>query len=92
MLSAFEESRRTLCSSMLTFGFICSSLAFATSALLFPMSCSEYRTCLWRLLFSMTSKSTMPILPTPAAARYMADGVPSPPAPTTRTLAALSAF
>ena len=33
--------------------------------------CSSWR---WRLEASTTSKSTMPILPTPAAARYMAAG------------------
>src|SRR5579859_3076740 len=40
----------------------------------------------WRLEKSTMSKSTMPILPMPAAARYIAIGDPSPPAPMQRTL------
>ena len=40
----------------------------------------------WRLLRSTTSKSTRPIVPTPAAARYSAAGLPSPPAPMSRAL------
>jgi hypothetical protein len=42
---------------------------------------------IWRckLLSSTSSLSTMPILPTPAAARYSAAGEPRPPAPTIST-------
>ena len=43
-----------------------------------------------RLLKSTTSKSTMPMRPTPAAARYNAAGEPSPPAPMQSTLPAFS--
>ena len=39
--------------------------------------CSTWR---WRLLKSTTSKSTRPMRPTPAAARYRPSGEPSPPA------------
>jgi hypothetical protein len=35
----------------------------------------------WRLLTSTMSKSTIPIVPTPAAARYSDAGEPRPPAP-----------
>ena len=42
----------------------------------------------WRCKFDRltVSKSTMPMVPTPAAARYINSGAPSPPAPTTSTL------
>src|SRR5690349_10741677 len=48
----------------------------------------------WRCRFdsSTTSKSTMPSVPTPAAARYSSAGLPRPPAPMTRTLAFFSRF
>mmetsp|Transcript_7422 Transcript_7422/g.16205 ORF Transcript_7422/g.16205 Transcript_7422/m.16205 type:complete len:234 (+) Transcript_7422:861-1562(+) len=48
--------------------------------------------CLCKFDSSTVSASTMPMRPTPAAARYRRQGLPSPPAPTTRTLAFLSAF
>ena len=46
----------------------------------------------WRCRFetSTLSKSITPIVPTPDAARYSAEGEPSPPAPITSTRAALS--
>ena len=46
-----------------------------------PMSAVEWM--IWRCRFdtSTRSKSTTPIVPTPAAARYIAIGEPSPPAP-----------
>ncbi len=45
------------------------------------------RCAIWRcrLLSSTASWSAMPNLPTPAAARYIATGLPRPPAPMTRT-------
>ena len=47
---------------------------------------------IWRCRFvtSTRSKSTIPIFPMPAAARYIATGEPSPPAPITSTLASSS--
>src|SRR3989344_8953777 len=42
--------------------------------------------CLCKLFSSTLSKSAIPIVPTPAAARYINAGLPKPPAPTTRTL------
>lgn len=46
--------------------------------------------CLCRFDVSTTSPSTIPTVPTPAPAMYAAAGQPRPPAPTIRTLAALS--
>ena len=40
----------------------------------------------WRLDTSTVSKSTMPMVPTPAAARYSRPGAPRPPAPMNSTL------
>src|SRR6478672_2551204 len=48
--------------------------------------------CRCRFDSSTTSNSTMPKVPTPAAARYISAGDPSPPAPTHSTLAFLSRF
>src|SRR4029077_2583142 len=69
-----------------TSGFRLRSVSAADSTLSRPMSswpCSSWR---WRFEASTTSKSTMPTLPTPAAARYIAAGEPSPPAPRRSTL------
>ena len=60
--------------------------AFAESTLRSP---TRSRLCkIWRckLDASTTSISTMPIVPTPAAAKYIAAGEPSPPAPSNNTL------
>ena len=51
-----------------------------------PTSASVCRICRCRLDLSTTSKSMMPIVPMPAAARYSTIGEPSPPAPITSTL------
>jgi len=48
--------------------------------------------CRCRFEVSTTSKSMMPRVPTPAAARYISAGEPRPPAPTHRTLAFFSLF
>ena len=45
-----------------------------------------------RLDSSTSSNSTMPSVPTPAAARYSSAGLPRPPAPMTSTLAFFSRF
>ena len=49
---------------------------------------------IWRCRFdsSTVSNSTMPSVPTPAAARYSSAGLPSPPAPMTSTFAFFSRF
>ena len=66
------------------------SRAAATSTFGSPTSRVVYRTCRCRFEASTRSKSTRPIRPTPAAARYSAAGEPSPPAPTRTTLDASS--
>src|SRR5688572_2873263 len=63
----------------------------AESSLLRPTSDVPWSTWRWRLDTSTASKSTSPMVPTPAAARYSAAGEPSPPAPTSRTRARFSA-
>jgi hypothetical protein len=55
-----------------------------------PTSGVPCSSCRCRLLVSTTSKSTMPMRPTPAAARYIAAGEPRPPAPMQSTLDAFS--
>src|SRR5712692_9355536 len=62
----------------------------ADSTLGRPMSSLPWSSWRWRLEASTVSKSTMPILPTPAAARYIEAGEPSPPAPSRSTLEASS--
>jgi hypothetical protein len=51
-----------------------------------------WRICLWRLLNSTRSLSTSPIVPIPAAARYIAAGEPKPPAPIMSTWEACNFF
>ena len=65
----------------LTSGLSASIVCRAESTFLTPRRSVEWMTWRWRLLASTTSKSTMPSVPTPAAARYSAAGLPSPPAP-----------
>ena len=67
-------------------------VAAADSALGRPMS--DWPWMIWRcrLDSSTVSKSTMPSVPTPAAARYISAGEPRPPAPTQSTLAFFSRF
>src|SRR5690606_1792171 len=59
----------------------------ALSVLDFPTVPSRWMTCLLRLCISTSSKSITASVPTPAAAKYCITGLPSPPAPTTRTFA-----
>ena len=49
---------------------------------------------IWRCRFdsSTVSNSTMPRVPTPAAARYISAGLPRPPAPTQSTFAFFRRF
>ncbi len=75
---------------MCTFGLIAFSRSFADASFDRPTSGVPCSSCRWRLLKSTTSKSTMPSVPTPAAARYIAAGEPRPPAPMQSTFAALS--
>jgi hypothetical protein len=62
----------------------------ALSTLRRPTSCVVCAICRCRLSSETRSSSTMPMLPTPTAARYISTGEPSPPAPTTSTRAAFS--
>ena len=86
MSKALSEEIRVLCRTTSTFGLSALMVTFAESALETPTSASAWRICRWRFEWSTVSKSTMPNLPSPAAARYMAMGDPSPPAPMHRTL------
>ena len=71
-------------------GLIAVSRSFADASFDRPTSGVPWMICRCRLLKSTTSKSTMPIRPTPAAARYIAAGEPRPPAPMQSTLPAFS--
>ncbi len=88
----FEESKRSSCRFTVTYGLISSTESRADSAFERPMSLCPWM--IWRCRFdsSTTSNSTMPSVPTPAAARYINAGDPSPPAPTHSTRAFLSRF
>ena len=56
----------------------------------FPTVEEPWRTWRCKLDSSTTSKSTIPIRPTPAATKYINVGEPKPPVPTHNTLDALS--
>ena len=88
--SAFSDVSAVSYVSMLTFGFSALRRSFADASFGRPTSGVPCRICRCRLLKSTVSKSTMPSVPTPAAARYMATGDPSPPAPMHNTLAAFN--
>ena len=64
----------------------------AESTFFLPISFVVWITCRCRLDRSTTSASTIPIVPTPAAARYSAAGAPRPPAPIISTFALRSFF
>ncbi len=61
----------------------------AESSFFLPTSLVPWITWRCRLVKSTTSKSTRPMRPMPAAARYMPSGAPSPPVPISATFAAL---
>jgi hypothetical protein len=67
-----------------TSGFSASIAAFALSTFGVPSVFSECAICRWRFDSSTMSASTIPMWPTPAAARYSAAGEPRPPAPSRR--------
>ena len=58
----------------------------ALSVLGIPTRSEAWSTWRCRLLSSTTSSSTRPMVPIPDAARYIAAGEPSPPAPISSTL------
>ncbi|CAD5948302.1 protein of unknown function [Streptomyces sp. KY75] len=76
----------------MTYGLIPSTESLADCALDRPMS--AWLWMIWRCRFdsSTSSNSTMPSVPTPAAARYIRAGEPRPPAPTQSTLAFFRRF
>ena len=59
---------------------------FATETLNLPISAGLNIVCLFKFEISTLSKSTIPIFPTPEAARYVNKGHPKPPKPTIKTL------
>ena len=69
MSSALSESSRSVCRTTFTSGLISAMLSFADCAFSVPMSDTPWMTWRCRLDSSTTSKSTMPRVPTPAAAR-----------------------
>ena len=69
-----------------TSGLMSVSVFFAESTLRSPIRSMLWRIWRCRLDSSTTSMSMMPIVPTPAAARYSAAGEPRPPAPSSSTL------
>ena len=72
-------------------GFSARSISAATSTLRRPMSHIRYSTCRFRLLSSIVSSSTATMRPTPAHASPAMVHDPSPPAPSTNTVASRSA-
>src|SRR4051794_2304874 len=92
MSSTLSLSSRVSCRRTSTSGLISLIESRALSA--FDRPTSDWPWMIWRcrLDSSTTSNSTIPRVPTPAAARYMSTGEPSPPAPTASTLAFFSRF
>ena len=68
--------------------WIAATAALATFGM--PTAAVSWITWRCRLESDTSSSSIMPIVPTPAAARYWMSGVPRPPAPTTSTRARFS--
>ena len=87
-----DESSRSSCTLTVISGLISSTESRADSAFDRPTSLCPWM--IWRCRFdsSTASNSTMPSVPTPAAARYISAGDPRPPAPTHSTFAFLSRF
>ena len=90
MSSAFSLVSATSYLSICTYGLMSCIVSAAESSFLRPTSFVPWMICRCRFVKSTTSKSTMPMRPTPAAARYIPSGAPSPPVPTSSTLAAFS--
>ena len=86
----FEASMRVWYLTTFTSGFSAWIDCSAESTLGMPMRSVEWITWRCRLERSTSSSSTIPSVPTPAAARYSAVGEPSPPAPSSSTFASSS--
>ncbi len=88
----FVASRRTGYLTTSTSGLSAWIACSAESTFGTPMRSLVWMTWRWRFERSTTSSSTIPSVPTPAAARYSAIGEPSPPAPRQSTFASSSFF
>lgn len=77
---------RVRCFTTFTSGFMFVSVFSALSTFGIPTRSVAWRIWRWRFDASTTSSSIMPMVPTPAEARYMLDGEPRPPAPMQSTL------
>ena len=86
----FEASIRTGYLTTFTSGF--SALIDSSAESTFGTPTRSVVWITWRCRFdrSTTSSSTIPSVPTPAAARYSAVGEPRPPAPSSSTFASSS--
>ena len=88
--NAFDDVRIVSCVITSTSGLIALRRSLADTTLGRPTSSVSWRSWRCRFVRSTLSKSRMPSVPTPAAARYIATGDPSPPAPMQRTFASRS--
>ena len=88
--NAFSEFSTVSWLITFTSGLIPLIRSAADSTFGLPTSSVSCRSWRCRLVRSTRSKSRIPSVPTPAAARYMATGEPSPPAPTQSTFASSS--
>ena len=86
----FSGPSRTGYFSTFTSGLSAVIVCSAESTFGTPIRSVEWITWRWRFERSTSSSSTIPSVPTPAAARYSAVGEPSPPAPSSSTLASSS--
>ena len=89
---AFSLVNAVSCLSTITLGLMLLTVSVADSTFERSTSSVPWAICRCRFEKSTTSKSTRPIRPMPAAARYMLIGEPSPPVPMHSTLALLSFF
>jgi hypothetical protein len=87
---AFAAENLALKVATRTSGLSAAMRARAESTFDCPTDVVSWTICRCRFVTSTASKSTIPIVPTPAAARYSSAGDPSPPAPTHNTRAAFS--
>ena len=83
-----RRSSRSRYSTTFTSGFSARSVLPPTRSSASPMRSVVCRIWRCRFVSSTTSASTMPSVPTPAAARYSAAGEPRPPAPISSTFEA----
>jgi len=80
-----EWLSRSWCATTFTSGLSALIAIRADSTFFSPTRSVVWMIWRWRLDRSTMSKSTSPMVPTPAAARYTDEGAPSPPAPMSST-------